>query len=211
MTDSSIEEVLCSSVTDLPPAWLPVSDAVELEEQALLSGLASQPPCWLPRSRAEVDFSFKQWVTYVILRNLKGEILCYSRLGNETRLHGCLSLGVGGHINPQDDESELFGASRWRHLFRCGLERELLEEYPGAAAGEADFAGIVHESQSQVGLAHIGLVYVQNLHTDPGLPGPELRDHFWLHPRELDSSSQLIERFELWSRLALRLLGKYNS
>lgn len=207
MSRTTFEEVLCTPVSDLPAVWLPEAGAVCLEEGALLAGLSGTVPIWRQRDQVEDDCTFKQWITYAIVQNRAGEILGYSRHGAEKRLHGSLSIGIGGHINPEDDENVLVGEKRWRYLFHSGMMRELSEEYPGVTEGTPRFVGIVHESKSKVGRTHIGLVFVYQLELDPGNPGPELKNHFWIKERALHSLALNNKRFELWSRLALRFLG----
>ncbi|MEI3063149.1 MAG: hypothetical protein V8S72_09590 [Oscillospiraceae bacterium] len=77
---------------------------------------------FIPRPDAENDPGYKQIIPYVVLRR-GDEIFMTRRLkkGGEARLHGLMSIGVGGHINPVDD------VDRENVLLR-GLERELDEE-----------------------------------------------------------------------------------
>ena len=53
------------------------------------------------RGDMEEDPSYKQLVSYCLLINERDEVLVYERLtgGGETRLHGSMSIGVGGHMN----------------------------------------------------------------------------------------------------------------
>src|SRR5262249_1952668 len=76
------------------------------------------------RSEAELDRRYKQLIPYVL-------ILCHDRIlryrrgkgGQETRLHGLFSVGVGGHI--ADEDSGLFSSNAGYHE---GMRRELKEE-----------------------------------------------------------------------------------
>ena len=58
---------------------------------------------YLNRSAAEQDKRYKQLIPYVLLI-CNGRILRYrrGRGGQETRLHGLFSVGVGGHISEED-------------------------------------------------------------------------------------------------------------
>lgn len=96
--------------------------------------------------------------------------------------------------------------SAWRELLWTGRRRELAEEYPGAVPGTPRFLGLIHESRSAVGRVHLGVVFLHELTGDPGPPGAELTGLRWLRPHEYGSAAWSPERFELWSRLALRLL-----
>ena len=64
-----------------------------------------------PRPEMEEDPSYRQIIPYVVLTR-GDEVLVLRRLkkGGEKRLHGLLSIGVGGHINPVDEAGR--GAGR---------------------------------------------------------------------------------------------------
>ena len=53
------------------------------------------------RGDMEEDPAYKQLIGYVIITSDNGKTLVYKRLngGGEARLHGMLSIGVGGHMN----------------------------------------------------------------------------------------------------------------
>ncbi len=206
MIDHHAEKVLCARSSDLPPAWLPGAGAVPMDESALFAELASIPPHWLTRRQAEVDPSFKQWIPYVLLRNHRDELAAYPRQGNEARLHGLWSLGLGGHVNPVDSTPSPDARMQWPALLWNGLRRELMEEYPGAAEGRTRFLGLIHESQSAVGRVHLGAVFLHQPFDSVAKPGAELEGMLWLSSSELGGSEWRLERFELWSRLALQLL-----
>src|SRR5690348_17937076 len=107
-----------------------------LEELGAFQGLSLEVEKYLPivtasknliyrnRSEAEQDRRYKQLIPYVLLVS-NGKILRYRRGkgGQETRLHGLYSVGVGGHISEED-----------RGLFSTGIDyhdamrRELREE-----------------------------------------------------------------------------------
>ncbi|HZQ46580.1 MAG TPA: hypothetical protein VFC07_06190, partial [Verrucomicrobiae bacterium] len=65
---------------------------------------ASSQLVYLNRSEAELDKRYKQLIPYVLLI-CNGRILRYRRGkgGQETRLHGLYSVGIGGHISEEDN------------------------------------------------------------------------------------------------------------
>ncbi len=72
----------------------------EAEVMALIAAQGE----FLPRPAAEVDPSYKQIIPYVSI--LRGDqVFATRRLskGGENRLHGLVSLGVGGHITHSDE------------------------------------------------------------------------------------------------------------
>ena len=96
------------------------------------------------RGDVEEDPSYKQLISYVVVKNNKGETLLYTRLsgGGESRLHGKSSVGVGGHMNPVD------GLSGYQLL---------LEPV------EIGLYGLVNDDSNDVGRVHVGLVYIANI------------------------------------------------
>src|SRR5436305_13220039 len=87
-----------------------------LEELGVFQGLSLEVEKYLPvvssssrlvylnRSDAEHDKRYKQLIPYVLLI-CDGRILRYrrGRGGQEARLHGLYSVGIGGHISDTDD------------------------------------------------------------------------------------------------------------
>src|SRR6266699_1925354 len=107
-----------------------------LEELGVFQGLSLEVQKYLPvvtsssrlvyrnRSDAEHDQRYKQLIPYVlVIRN--DRILRYrrGRGGQETRLHGLYSVGIGGHIS--DEDHGLFSNDLG---YRDGMRRELMEE-----------------------------------------------------------------------------------
>ncbi|MCL5098279.1 MAG: hypothetical protein M1608_12280, partial [Candidatus Omnitrophica bacterium] len=206
----SPELILCSATLSLPAEWLPRSGSVSIAEDQFFNELAQLPPLWLPRAQAETDPAYKQWIPYVLLRNRSGALAAYPRQGSEARLHGRWSLGIGGHINPADGAPAANDANRgWRQWLWNGLHREITEEFSGAAAGRTRFLGLVHESLSDVGRVHLGAVFLHEPDVITGEPGAELKHLRWLYPGEIGAGDWQLDRFELWSQLALRLLIHY--
>ncbi|MDR2516954.1 MAG: hypothetical protein LBC88_06180 [Spirochaetaceae bacterium] len=108
---------------------------------------------FLPRDSVENDPSYKQIIPYVFARQ-GGFWFVLRRLAtqSEKRLHGRLSLGIGGHINPVD-------RTGGEDPVRAGLRRELAEEVSLDAAGEPVFRGVINDESSPVGQVHLGLVF----------------------------------------------------
>lgn len=186
--------ILTTPRAGLPAHWLPEAGALAIGLDALLATLTAAGTRWMDRPRAERDPSHKQPIPYVLVADRNGCLAAYPRRGSEARLHGLWSLGVGGHVEPQDEAVDL-GAT----LLACA-RRELAEELPGLAA-EPEFLGIINEEQSEVGRVHWGLVFVARVDGARPAAGPELAGLEWLAPHEAAGRP-----LELWSRLALLLL-----
>lgn len=113
---------------------------------------------FLDRARAERDPSHLQIIPYICLRR-GAEIFTVTRLAaqGESRLHGRLSVGIGGHLNPDDGSPP----------FWPGLSRELHEEVGLAPeSGRLKPAGIILDDSTEVGQVHCGIAYVLDLPAD---------------------------------------------
>ena len=115
---------------------------------------------FLKRSELEEDPSFKQIIPYAII-SYKDSYYLFRRTSGQTekRLHNKFSLGVGGHMNP-DDSME----SKEQYLID-ELKRELFEEVKllnGCLIEDIEFIGFINDDTIPVGRVHIGLLY--NIH-----------------------------------------------
>jgi predicted NUDIX family phosphoesterase len=173
-----------------------VTDGFHRASESLLPMLQEQA-VFVPRTPAEEDPSLKQLIVYALVA-YQGRILCYTRgkVGGEARLHAKKSIGIGGHINPEDWDLGALGAQ----AFRSTLTRELQEEVGILEAHIADvqFLGLVNEDQTDVGRVHLGLVYYVELF---GLEGLKFEDAL-VNPIWVDEIDMRAEdNFELWSVL----------
>ena len=201
MNRPGAERIICCRRVDLPASWLPESGTIRMTWDVLLGVLAHVEPLLRDRSSAETDRAYKQLIPYVLMRNELGAMAQYERAGSEERLHGKLSLGVGGHVGEMDMPAG--GAFSWATaILRC-VDREIMEELAVRPPAEGlSFLGLINEEVSLVGRVHLGVVWLFSPASDLVLrPGEELREFEWRCVRKLEPA-----RLELWSKLALNLL-----
>ncbi|RJP31551.1 MAG: hypothetical protein C4527_07500 [Candidatus Omnitrophota bacterium] len=108
------------------------------------------------RDEMENDPSHKQLIPYIVLRD--GErIFRYWRTkrGGESRLHHLYSIGIGGHINPRDEN--LF--TEENEILAEAAMRELLEEVEIPGSVELKHVGYINDDETEVGKVHLGIVY----------------------------------------------------
>lgn len=182
-----------------------------LEETGVFQGLSLDVEKYLPvvtrpavmvymnRSEAELDKRYKQLIPYVLIL-CNGKILRYRRGkgGQETRLHGLFSVGVGGHISEEDHG--LFSSDRG---YQDGMRRELMEE---VAIGEVKDAAVavINDDSTDVGQVHFGVVHVVQVPDEKivggrsGIVAPEFVP---MADAMKDSAG-----YETWSRLCLEQL-----
>jgi predicted NUDIX family phosphoesterase len=173
---------------------------------------------FVERELAERTPAWKQWIPYCLLRcvnpdgTVEGLFSVQRTKGqSEARLHGLHSLGLGGHVEPQDDDqSPGVNSGHGRRFFAESLARELTEELhiKEDTARTASFLGLLNDDSTAVGSVHAGLVYAIDL----PMSLDEARNS--VHVREISKMSggfgSLVEfrilwqdrsRFETWSQL----------
>ena len=156
---------------------------------------------FVERRHAERDPSMKQVIPYALFER-EGGIFLMRRLpkGGEARLHGKLSVGVGGHINPEDGAEDALAA---------GLRREVEEEVEVEGPWDAVLAGILNDDDTPVGAVHFGLVYrVRPSGAVRVRERDALEGSFTPREKVLRFLGEERERFETWSALLLDRLGE---
>ncbi len=197
------EEVLCIPRNAIPMRLLGKRSAVSLAWDDMRSTLDRCTYNFKIRREIEHDFSYKQIIPYVLLRNSSESYFCYERRGTERRLHGNLSLGIGGHIAKDDaEEGEVFLDS----LVQQGMMRELSEETGYSWFFDIRFLGVINEEESEVGIVHFGMVFscsIGDQDKELVMGDGELVNQQW---RSIPNIKEHSDEFELWSQLALELI-----
>lgn len=191
MSGVSVERVLCVRREDVFPdgPWDGlVSERLEAVRQAI-----RERSFFMPRGEVEEDPGYQQVIPYVVFRHA-GRYLLTKRLkaSSEKRLRHLYSLGVGGHINPEDVANG--------DPVTDGMRREWEEEVAYAGTFEARPLGMIHEESAPVGRVHLGLVFL----IDGDTPDIAIRekeklegqlmtlDEMRIHYLEMESWSQLV-------------------
>ena len=193
------ERVLCFERKLLED--LGVFQGLSLEVEKYLPGVTSASRLvYLNRSEAEQDRRYKQLIPYVLLI-CEDRILRYRRgkRGQETRLHGLYSVGVGGHISEEDHG--LFSSDRG---YADGMRRELMEEVAVEGAKDAAVA-VINDDSTEVGYVHFGVVHVMQVAHEnvaegrSGIASPEFIP--------IAEAVKDLAGYETWSSLCLEHLG----
>ena len=102
-----------------------------------------------PRPAMEVDPSFKQVIPYLVLRDgPRWFLMQRTRGGADSRLHDRWSVGIGGHLNPGDND------------VHGGLAREWREELVADFEPDYRLVGLLNDDTTDVGRVHLGVVFV---------------------------------------------------
>jgi len=174
--------------------WLGIRPAPE----DVLSGLIRRTGTFEPRSAMEADETRKQVIPYPVLRD--GEdwfLMRRTKAGGDPRLHDRYSIGVGGHVNP--DDGGLDGD------LTTALRREWLEELAVDFVPEFRFVGLLNDDTTAVGRVHVGLVY----EADAGGRPVAIRETEKLTGSFVPAASvaAVAELLETWSRFAFEFLA----
>lgn len=156
---------------------------------------------FVERREAEVTPAWKQLIPYCLVR-FEGRFLLFERLAaqGETRLHGKLSIGVGGHLNPVDAEP---GGD----LIVRGARRELAEELRLDSGIELTPLGLLNDDQDPVGAVHVGVVFGVGPSREPEIRERHKMRGVWTPLAELRDMWQTRRPFESWSAEILRVRG----
>jgi predicted NUDIX family phosphoesterase len=156
---------------------------------------------FVERRFCETDSGFKQIIPYSIIVN-NSRILLIQRTSDqgESRLHNKYSIGVGGHINPVDEDEN--------NILKRGCIREIEEEINIEEAYDPIPIGIINDESNPVGSVHFGIVYVVYLKTEnlqvreTSMMTAEFIEFRDLKQRILEEDSN----FETWSSLIIHSL-----
>jgi len=153
---------------------------------------------FLRRSELEEDPSFKQIISYAIISN-KDSFYLFRRTSGQTekRLHNKFSLGVGGHMNPDDSMK-----SKEQYLID-ELKRELFEEVKllnGCLIEDIEFIGFINDDTIPVGSVHIGLLY--NIHVSNKEVYINETDKMTADWKDKSNLDEFYGGMETWSKIA---------
>jgi predicted NUDIX family phosphoesterase len=152
---------------------------------------------FLRRSELEENPSFKQIIPYAIISN-KESFYLFKRTSGQTekRLHNKFSLGVGGHMNPDDSKE-----TKEQYLID-ELKRELYEEVKllnGCLIEDIEFIGFINDDTISVGSVHLGLLY--NIHVsnkEVYISETDKMTADWIDKPNL---AEFYERMETWTKI----------
>lgn len=154
---TSIAAALC-----MPTANTPFDQAQHCSLLPIPADFFSGPTMLRGRKEAECcenDPAWKQLLPYVVAMDNVSRIYCYTRGkgGAEGRLHGNISIGLGGHVDVAPADGESLEA-----LLKSEANRELAEE-ANLPPADIEFVGLICDPSNTVGQVHIGLLAVRRI------------------------------------------------
>jgi predicted NUDIX family phosphoesterase len=184
------------------PGWNPA-------DPSRINDLMANANMFIPRLVAEDDPRHRQIIPYLIVQS-NNHIFWYRRSAKHAdgRLAGAKSLGVGGHLNPED----CGGIAGGMLALTRGAVREFAEEVQVIEDSPVDarpvsphlrWAGVIVDDSNPVGRVHLGIVGVvasaAGARPQAGSAWPE----WGMCP--IDASLLASEsEYENWSRILIR-------
>lgn len=156
---------------------------------------------FVERDRAERTPAWKQVIPYTIVRCGDRVLLTRrTKRGGEARLHDKHSIGIGGHLNPEDADAT---RDARRDPITSGSDREIREELVVRGEYEVRRVGLLNDDSNSVGAVHVGVVQVATVRAPV-----EIREREQLEGRlvTIDDLRDLLAggaNFETWSQLLI--------
>ena len=198
-----LETVLCIEDAVIgrriqPVGFLPIGDFDVLEL------LKPQNLWFAPRSAIEDRPDFRQIIPYIILR-YEASVVVYQRTssGGESRLHGVLSLGLGGHVGLDDVVMDGRIINVTETLLHTAY-REVREEVDVTVIGNRTSFGTIYDNTDAVSTVHLGLVEIWDVNSPHVLSAEASISECQLIA--IDQLESLYARMEGWSRLCVPFL-----
>lgn len=179
-------------------------DSIDSHYQVMRRGAVDEESTELDNC-AERNDKFKQPIPYVII-NKEDEYYVTERLegAGESRLHGKLSMGIGGHMNPIE------GFDNFNDLLKENTVRELNEELTVDTADKSldiVMGGLLNDDSNEVGQVHIGLLGKIQLSEGQNVEIKEVEQlkGSWYTLDEL-LSPEVFERIESWGKIVVKAI-----
>jgi predicted NUDIX family phosphoesterase len=157
----------------------------------------------MSRDAVESDPRVKQVIPYTLVRH-EGRYLSYQRagLGQERRLWGRHSVGIGGHVTVVDGQFGVSGSAQ--DIVRNAAERELQEEiHVGLPALRS--IGLLNDDSDPVGAVHFGVVFLADA-SGPDVQPREPALTVDMSYLDCETLRSRVRFYEPWSQLLINAL-----
>jgi len=225
--ENGLEFVLVVERSKLFTRWVPCGFFYEDEQMGVMRDWKEvmKDSFFMERAYAETHSQYKQIIPYIVVSSNKDSVnvldettyptFVYQRIGKwgEKRLHNKFSIGVGGHINSEDQ------AETRLETFVNGGMRELQEELDfisvvGHKTVEDQLLnpiGFINDDTTDVGSVHFGVVCAVLVDHAEVRETSQIRGRFvyphllYDYPRAMHTLKQTEEvgEFESWSQFLI--------
>jgi predicted NUDIX family phosphoesterase len=200
-----------------------VKSGASLDLQAFEATVESEG-FFVERAYAERTPTLKQVIPYSLIE-CDGLVLLFRRLstGGEVRLHGKHSIGIGGHINPEDLDvvaegpsaakqssapQRTSGSVAARNPIDAGTHREIAEELAVSGEYKVRRVGLLNDDSNPVGAVHVGVVQVVRIRGSVEIRERDQLEGRLVPSEELNALLAQGANFETWSKLLIPRLDE---
>jgi len=165
---------------------------------------------FVERAYAERTPALKQIIPYtVVVRGGDVLLLKRSKRGGDARLFDKLSIGVGGHVEPQDLPGGDARGRDARDPIPGATRREVLEEeLTVRGATTLTPIGLLNDDTNAVGAVHVGLVQVLHVDGDVAVREADTLQGEFVTPERLRDLRAAGANLETWSSLLVAELDR---
>ena len=154
-------------------------------------------------NNAEINLDYIQPIPYIVIRRGE-EYFATQRLqgGGESRLHGKIALGCGGHMNML--EKDYYSIEK---VITVNTERELEEELNISQEIKVKPIGLINDDSDDVNKVHIGVLGIIDLEPDTEVTVRETEQLAgkWCTLEQL-RTKDTYERLENWGKIVVDML-----
>lgn len=203
--DKNLRLILAAKTDGLPVELNNTTQFREMTHELTIATLESAGLWYGPRPVLEETEAYRQIIPYIVLQ-YGDKYMRYTRTaaGEESRLHGRTSIGLGGHVDLSDVATQGEYVDLGGTLANAA-RRELREEVGEVLIDQQNWVGLMVENSSAVGRVHIGIIGVWQLQS---LPSSDIEDAIGnIQLVTLEDLYDDGERLEGWSARLLPYLA----
>ncbi len=172
---------------------------IDMYQQPMRRG--SKEEVNVPKSKnAEMNLDYVQPIPYIVIKR-GDQFYATQRLqgGGESRLHGKIAMGAGGHMNPLEHDWYAFSI-----VLKENLERELEEELEITGKYDIKVIGLINDDSDDVNKVHIGILGFLELEEDGEVTVRETEQLAgkWCTLEQLKEKSTY-DRLENWGKIVV--------
>lgn len=155
--------------------------------------------------KLEHDVSLQQIIPYVVIINNKAKkVFAYKRAPDEryteVRLRNKFSIGIGGHVERQDDKNPI----------QSGMMRELMEEVKISEYPTPKIIGYINDDKGDVESVHFGILALAETENEVQQGDDEMVESGFYSIEEFESLiADSSNNLEGWSKIAWPVVKDY--
>lgn len=202
-----MKQALVCNTSDLPQQWHDAKGMSLIPIERPIEFFANLPTLMVGRDLCETDESLQQLLPYItVIDSATYDVFYYIRGngGEESRLHGDISVGLGGHVDAVPPDNLALWLSE-------EAKRELREEVAMAYAPRIWFRDMLKDDTNAVGRVHLGLhgiIFVDSKEHVRAAEAGVIEHTGWISLGKLHDDPALYNRLENWSKIVVNTFAR---